>query len=215
MNKPHDNEPLQPSTSLPRLEVFLLDDDADFRQYLEDILKDEGLEVKTFAQPDDFFDCCQQKLPDIAFLDMKMGRFNGMQVLEQIRIRWPELCVVIITGYPSMDDMRATLKLQIFDYLTKPFSIEDLRSTLERAAHTLKRSLTIQEKLRDRLGRRIKVLRIDRKWALKDLASRSGLSISQLSSIERGIHLPSLEALLAISSAFDKKTSELLQEIDF
>lgn len=202
-------------TTPPRLEIFVLDDDADFRHYIEDLLTDEGQHVRTFAEPQQLLDACQQHLPDIVFLDMKMGRYNGMQVLEQMRQRWPTLCIIVVTGYPSMDDMRATMQLKIFDYLTKPFSLDELRSTLERAVRALKLDQSVQERLRDRLGGRIKVLRIERRWALKDLAARCGMSISQLSSIERGIHLPSLDALLAISNAFDKKPSELLAEIDF
>ncbi|MCS6885947.1 MAG: response regulator [Acidobacteriota bacterium] len=198
----------------PKLDVFVLDDDLDFRLYIEDLLADDGHRVVTFAEPQALLEACAQRLPDIVFLDMKMGNYSGTQVLEQIRLRWPDLCVVIVTGYPSMEDMRASLQHKIFDYLAKPFSLEELRSTLERAAIFLKLDNN-EEKLRERLGNRIKVLRIERRWALKDLAARCGLSISQLSSIERGIHLPSLEALLAISNALNKKPSEILLEIGF
>jgi transcriptional regulator with XRE-family HTH domain len=72
-----------------------------------------------------------------------------------------------------------------------------------------------QDRLRERLGHSIKMLRVERDWSLKDLATQTKLSVSQISAIERGTNLPSIESLLAISKAFDKKPSEILMGIDF
>jgi FixJ family two-component response regulator len=140
---------------------------------------------------------------------------TGEQILDQLRTRWPELCVIIITGYPDLDDMRAAFRLRSFDYLTKPFSLSQLREALERAVTTLGLGQSDLERLRERLGQRLKALRAERDWGLKELAAATGISVSQLSSIERGIHLPSLEGLITISRALHKKPSVLLSEIDF
>jgi transcriptional regulator with XRE-family HTH domain len=72
-----------------------------------------------------------------------------------------------------------------------------------------------QNRLRERLGHQIKMLRVERDWSLKDLAAATKLSISQISSIERGANLPSVESLLAICRAFDKRPSEVLAAIEF
>ena len=106
--------------------------------------------------------------------------------------------------------MRATFKLKVFDYLAKPFSIAQLRQALKNAIETFGLGRTLPDRLRERLGHKIKMLRVERDWSLKDLAAVARLSISQISSIERGANLPSIESLLAISKAFDKKPSELL-----
>ena len=58
-------------------------------------------------------------------------------------------------------------------------------------------------------------MRVERDWSLKDLASATKLSVSQISSIERGANLPSVESLLAICRAFDRKPSDVLASIDF
>ena len=146
---------------------------------------------------------------------MKMGEFSGSAVAEQLLQRWPGVCVIVVTGYPSLEDMRATFKLKVFDYMSKPFSISQLRQTLRNAAETFGLGRIAQERLRERLGHRIKMLRVERDWSLKDLAASARLSISQISSIERGANLPSMESLLAICRAFDKKPSEILASIDF
>ena len=95
--------------------IAVLDDDADFRNYLEDALKDEsGYAVSTYAHPEDLFAACEQELPGIVLLDMKMGEFRGDQVLEQLLTSYPALCVIIVTGYPSLEDMRATFQNEGF-----------------------------------------------------------------------------------------------------
>jgi DNA-binding NtrC family response regulator len=193
-----------------------LDDDLDFRNYMEDFLTDEGLyTVRTFAHPEDLFAHCEQNLPDIVLLDMKMGEFHGDKVLEQLQTRWPGLTVIIVTGYPSLEDMRATFKLNVFDYLSKPFSLAQLRQTLKNAVETKGLGKTPQDRLRERLGHRIKMLRVERDWSLKELAGATKLSVSQISAIERGAHLPSMESLLALSKAFDKRPSDILSSIEF
>ena len=126
----------QPIISAP-IEIAVLDDDVDFRTYIEDFLVDEGLyAVRTYGHPDDLFLGAEQRLPDIVLLDMQMGPFKGAQVAEQLLQRWPNLCIIIITGYPSLEDMRATFKMKVFDYLAKPFSLAQLRQTLRNAAET-------------------------------------------------------------------------------
>jgi len=199
-----------------QVEVYVLDDDQDFRNYMEDALKDEGsYAVHTFAHPEELNAACEQRVPDIVLLDMKMGEFKGEKVLEQLLAAYPHVCVIIITGYPSLEDMRATFKLKVFDYISKPFSLAQLRQTLRNAVEKFGLGRTLQDRLRERLGHRIKLLRVERDWSLKDLAASTKLSVSQISSIERGANMPSIESLLAICRAFDKMPSEVLSSIEF
>jgi len=198
------------------IDIAILDDDADFRNYLEDLLTDEKVySVRAFERPEALYAAAQQRLPDIVLLDMKMGEVRGDTVLEQLIARWPNLCVIIITGFPSFEDMRATFKMRVFDYLAKPFSLAQLRTVLKHAQETFGLGLPPHDRLRGRLGHRVKLLRAERDWSLKDLSALTKLSVSQISSIERGAHLPSIESLLAICKAFDKKPSEVLASIEF
>jgi DNA-binding XRE family transcriptional regulator len=103
----------------------------------------------------------------------------------------------------------------VFDYLAKPFSLSQLRQTLQNAIETFGFGRTAQDRLRERLGHAIKMLRVERDWSLKDLAGASRLSVSQISSIERGANLPSIESLLSICRAFDRKPSDVLASIEF
>jgi DNA-binding NtrC family response regulator len=197
-------------------QIVVLDDDLDFRNYLEDFLRDEGgYAVRAFSTFAQLMAGCEEQLPHIVLLDMKMGDVTGDKVLEQLLARWPGLCVIIITGYPSLEDMRATFKLKVFDYIAKPFSLAQLRQVLTNAVQAFGLGQAPQDRLRERLGHAVKMLRVARDWSLKDLASHTKLSVSQISAIERGANLPSIESLLAICGAFGKKPSELLASIDF
>lgn len=198
------------------VDIAVLDDDLDFLNYIEDLLRDEGTyTVRTFASADDLFISAENQVPDIVLLDMKMGAATGEEVLEDLLARWPEMCIIVITGYPSLESMRATFKLRVFDYLAKPFSLSQLRQTLQNAIEQFSLGRTPQDRLRERLGHRIKLLRVERDWSLKDLAATTKLSVSQISSIERGANLPSIESFLAICRAFGRKPSEILASIEF
>lgn len=190
-----------PAIGAPPLNIVTLDDDADFREYLQGVLESEGHEVRAVATPDALFAACEAELPDIILLDIKMGQHSGEQVLEEIRRRWTRQCVIVVTGYPSMDSMRQTFKQDVFDYIAKPFRIEDLRRAIGQAADAFGLGQRPQDRLRAELGRQIRLARTERGWTLRELSNASSVSVSQLSSIERGTHLPSIESLVAIATA--------------
>jgi DNA-binding NtrC family response regulator len=212
---PHQHGPSGADAPTPPLSVLALDDDADFREYVKGVLEGEGHEVRTAATPEEFFALAEGKLPDVALLDMKMGRESGEAVLEEIRRRWAKLCVIVVTGYPSLDSMRQTFKRDVFDYLAKPFSLDDLRKTLAQAARAFGLGLRPQDRLRQELGHQIRMARTEKSWTLKDLSEASGVSVSQLSSIERGSHLPSIESLLSIAAALERRPSDWLGSAGF
>lgn len=199
----------------PALSIIALDDDEDFRQFIALQLEADGHAVRTCATPEQLLQSIEDRTPDVVLLDMQMGRATGDQVLGQLRKRWPRLCVIVVTGYPSLDSMRQTFKQDAFDYLAKPFGIGELRRVLAQAAVAFNLGQRPQDRLRAELGRQVRLARTQRDWTLKDLSDAAGVSISQISSIERGAHLPSLESLLAIAGALDAKPSRWLLDAGF
>lgn len=198
-----------------RLRVVSLDDDADFREYLRGVLEGEGHEVRQAKSPDELYALIEEEIPDVLLLDMKMGKHTGEEVLATIRERWEKMCVIVVTGYPSLETMRNTFKQDVHDYLAKPFSLEELRTTLAQAAEAYGLGKRPQDRMRAELGRRIRLARTERGWTLRELSEASGISVSQLSSVERGAHLPSLESLLGIATALDAAPSGWLREAGF
>src|SRR5690606_36534187 len=172
-------EPTDTTGDTPPLNVVTLDGDADFREYLAGVLDAEGHEVRPVDSPDALFAACEAELPDMVLLDIKMGQHSGEAVLEEIRRRWPRLCVVVVTGYPSLDSMRQTFKQDVFDYLTKPFRVEDLRRVIAQAAEAFGLGQRPQDRLRSELGRQIRLARTERGWTLRELSNASNVSVSQ------------------------------------
>ncbi|MCW5964565.1 MAG: response regulator [Bryobacterales bacterium] len=199
-----------------RVDLAVLDDDPDFLQYMEDVLTDEGhYTVRCFTTPRAMCESFERRLPSILLLDMKMGEHQGDTVLQEVQSRWPQVCVIVVTGYPSLEDMRAKFQQKVFDYLAKPFSIDELRQALDKAIVTFGLGRSQQDLLRERLGPRIRMLRTERNWSLKEFAAATNISVSQLSSIERGAHLPSMESFLAICQALSQKPSDVFATIAF
>lgn len=207
--------PGTPPAEMPPLSILALDDDPDFREYLRSVLAGDGHDIRTAATPDEMFRMNEERLPDVLLLDIKMGRHSGEEVLEELRRRWARLCVIVVTGYPSLETMRRTFKRDVFDYLAKPFSIDDLRAVLRQAAVAFNLGGRPQDRLRQELGRQVRMARTEKGWTLKELSESSGVSISQLSSIERGAHLPSLESLLAVASALECTPSAWMRGAGF
>lgn len=206
-----DHTTTDPASAKVPLSIVAMDDDEDFRLFLRSMLEPEGHEVRTPTSPAAMYQTCEEQLPDVVLLDMKMGRHSGEEVLDELRKRWPKLCVIVVTGHPSMDSMRQTFKQHVFDYLAKPFSLVELQRVLAQATTSLGLGRSPQDRLRRELGRQIRLARTEKTWTLKDLSESSGVSVSQLSSIERGAHLPSLESLLTIAEALGVRPSEWLQ----
>ena len=206
---------LRHDPSVTPLSIVALDDDRDFREYISGLLTGDGHEVRTASDASEFLACCAERLPDLVLLDMDMGPDRGEDVLATIRERWPRLCVVVVTGQPSLESMRSTFRNEAFDYLTKPFSIVELRATLVAAAARFGLGQRPQDRLRQELGRHIRIARTERGWTLKDLSESSGVSVSQLSSVERGAHLPSLESLLHIAQSLGHDPSAWLESCGF
>ncbi len=197
------------------LAIAALDDDADFREYLRSVLEGEGHDVRVLATPDELYRNCERALPDVVLLDIKMGEHRGEDVLGEIRRRWPRLCVIVVTGFPSLDSMRRTFKQDVFDYLAKPFSLDELRRALEQAAAAFDLGRRPQDRLKQELGRQIRLARVEKGWTLKDLSDASGVSVSQLSSIERGAALPSVESLVFVAQALGHPPSKWLEASGF
>ncbi len=120
------------------VDVAVLDDDGDFRTYIEDLLRDEGFySVERSLIRKSYLHRPRFGVPDIVLLDMKMGGATGEEVIERLLSRWPDLCIIIVTGYPSLESMRTTFKLRVFDYLAKPFSLSQLRQVLQNAVRAV------------------------------------------------------------------------------
>jgi len=194
------------------IKILVVDDDKDYNLYLTKFLSNEGYLTKGIPKPMDTLPTLEQEKYQIVILDLKMPQINGTELLKEIKSKYPNICVIILTGYPSFKTAVETMKLDAFDYLKKPFDLNDLRRALNNAQKTYCLIGSSKDKLKRSVGKKLKFLRKSKRITQKQLANRTSLSPSLLSQIENGQIATSLATLDKLSSALNVKISYFLDE---
>ncbi len=191
------------------IKVLVVDDDAAIRGLLETVLARDGYAVTALSDPLEAEAAVRDGGYHLALLDIMMPRQDGIETLRRIRKADRDLAVVMVTGYPSVDTAVESMKLDALDYLRKPFTVDELRAVVTGALRKKGLVRSPEEQLHRALGETIRGLRKDRGLTLKELARRTGLSVSLLSQIERAESSPSLSSLYRVALALDVKMTAL------
>ncbi len=116
------------------MRILVVDDDAVFRDELAEILRDDGHTVEAQPSVVKALDFLEHDEVDVVLSDLKMPRQGGLELLREVRRRWPRTLVVMVTGFATVETALEAMKLGAFDYLRKPFRIEQVRETLHLVA---------------------------------------------------------------------------------
>jgi DNA-binding NtrC family response regulator len=196
-----------------KLRVLVIDDDQDVCDYLEDFLGREGYRVSTLVKPIDALPEIKEGRYQIVLLDIRMPGLDGVQLLRQIRAIDSDICVIIMTAYPSVDSAIDTMKADAFDYLRKPFDNDQLRAVIKRAVREKGLMVDAEERVSTQLGAKIRTLRKERDLTLKQLANKTALSVSLISQIELGKSAASVSTLRKLAAALGVTMSYLFEGI--
>lgn len=116
--------------------IMVVDDEAIIREGMKRILDGSGFVVETYASGYLALEKLQESTFDLLITDLKMPGMGGMEVLKSIGVLQPEMPVIIITGYSSVDTAVEAMKNGAVDYVAKPFTPDDIitkvRSALEK-----------------------------------------------------------------------------------
>jgi PAS domain S-box-containing protein len=113
--------------------VLLIDDEKDIRDVLTISLQDAGYEVVSVANGNEGLLRCEEVAPQIVITDIRMPGIDGIQVLEAIKKKYPDIEVIVATAFGEMDLAIRALQLDASDFITKPISDEALFLALKRA----------------------------------------------------------------------------------
>jgi DNA-binding NtrC family response regulator len=116
---------------------MILDDEEVVGKRLGPALDKMGCQTETFVEPAQALKRLEDNEFDVVVTDIRMDQTDGIQVLEQVKARWPRTKVVVISGYATLEVAREALAKGAFDLLAKPFKPEDLRQVVARAAQSL------------------------------------------------------------------------------
>ncbi|OYU19904.1 MAG: sigma-54-dependent Fis family transcriptional regulator [Rhodobacteraceae bacterium PARR1] len=118
--------------------ILIVDDERDIRELIADILKDEGYQVRLAGNSDDCMAEINAEPPALMILDiwLKDSRMDGIDILKSVKRDNPDVPVVIISGHGNIEIAVAAIKQGAYDFIEKPFNIDQLMVVVSRAMET-------------------------------------------------------------------------------
>ena len=113
--------------------VWIVDDDRSIRWVMEKALARAGLEVTSFENANDLLEKLDKTLPDTIISDIRMPGIDGLQLLKKIHTSNPSLPIIITTAHSDLDSAVAAYQGGAFEYLPKPFDLDELVAVTQRA----------------------------------------------------------------------------------
>jgi len=118
--------------------ILVVDDESRIRESLSAILRDEGYEVSFAVDGFTALKKVEEDPPDLIFLDIVMPGIDGLETLQKLKDRFPEIYVIIISAYGTIETAVKALKYGAFDFIEKPLSLEKIVLTVKHAFDFLK-----------------------------------------------------------------------------
>jgi DNA-binding NtrC family response regulator len=113
--------------------ILVAEDDRELRAFLEEVLRDAGYDCVAFATADAALRFLDREVVDLVVTDLIMPGMRGHELLRALRSRSPELHVIVITAFGSIDSAIELVRAGAFEYLTKPFATDEFLLAVERA----------------------------------------------------------------------------------
>ncbi|MCK5092905.1 MAG: nitrogen regulation protein NR(I) [Gammaproteobacteria bacterium] len=124
--------------------VWVIDDDRSIRWVLEKALSGAGMDVSCFEDSSTILDRLSGEQPDVIISDIRMPGMDGIELLEKINYEYPEIPVIIITAHSDLDSALSAYQGGAFEYLPKPFDIDEAVVLVQRAFKQRNKSLQKQ-----------------------------------------------------------------------
>ncbi|MBM4127231.1 MAG: sigma-54-dependent Fis family transcriptional regulator [Nitrospira sp.] len=122
--------------------ILVVDDEPSLRDVLSIMLKRTGYEVISVAGGEEAVELLQKEIFDLVITDLRMPKVGGMDVLKAVKSASPETVVLVITAFASADSAVEAMKQGAYDYLTKPFQVDEVQLIIRNALE--KRRLTTE-----------------------------------------------------------------------
>lgn len=113
--------------------IWVVDDDRSIRWVLEKALARAGLPCESFACASDALNALETRAPQVLVSDIRMPGVSGLELLREVKARHPDVPVIVMTAYSDLDSAVASFQGGAFDYLAKPFDVDDALALIRRA----------------------------------------------------------------------------------
>lgn len=135
--------------------ILIIDDEKNYLLVLQTLLEDEGYTITALSDPETALAFLHESEVDAVVTDMKMPKISGQEVLQHIKKFWPHLPVLIMTAFGSIESAVEVMKYGAFDYITKPFSNDELLLSINNAvelSYAHQQYFLLQKEMKDRYG---------------------------------------------------------------
>lgn len=112
--------------------ILVVDDELLLRDVLYDYLTRQGYEVVLAADAEKAIDLVEKTNPQIALIDIKLPKTSGIELTRVLKNMNSELCIIIMTGYPSLDTAVNAMNNGASEYIIKPFRLDELNRTIKK-----------------------------------------------------------------------------------
>ena len=113
--------------------LMIVDDERSVRELIARYTQTQGHESVTYSTGRSAIDAFDQSQPDLLLVDLRIGDMDGLEVIKACKEKRPGLPVIMITGHGSVETAVEAMRLGAYDYLTKPFELDDLGRTIQAA----------------------------------------------------------------------------------
>jgi two-component system response regulator HydG len=144
-----------PITKAVPLSLLVVDDEVVTRSLCAEVAAQAGLEVRSSETTEQALEILEQYPVDILVTDLKVPQLGGIDLLKRVRATYPQVAVMVLTQYGTIETAVEATRLGALDYVTKPFHVEDFRTKIERVVHSIERdqeNRVLREELRTRPG---------------------------------------------------------------
>ncbi|MGB2635179.1 MAG: sigma-54 dependent transcriptional regulator [Candidatus Acidiferrum sp.] len=148
-------EGLHLATVNPPLNLLVVDDDEHIREVCRTVAVETGMKVLDVSTAEEALELLELSSVDILLTDLRLPGTSGLELLKRCAVTHPDVAVVMLTQYGTIDSAVQATRMGAADYVTKPFRVEELRARLEQVAHAvdLKReNRLLREQVRTRPG---------------------------------------------------------------
>jgi DNA-binding NtrC family response regulator len=200
-------------TEKQRLNVLVVDPDEGTVIELKDFLAEQGYQVQVSADPQSVVEEVKNGKFQMLILDVSPPSDPSLELLARIRAADSDLCVITTTAMPTVDVAVRSLKRAAFDYIQKPIEFEELRHVIDAAIREKGLLVDVETRLNQIVGGRLREKRSGAGLTLKQLANRTGLSVSLISQIELGKSAASMSTLYKLSTALQMRMTYFFETV--
>ena len=199
--------------SKQQLNVLVVDRDEGSNVQIKDYLTREGYQAEVVTDSAQVVEEIKRGRFQLVILDVSPPEGRGVELLERIRSADSDICVIAMTEMPTVETAVRTLKNQAFDYLQKPLELEELHAVVQAAIREKGLLVDLETRLNQVVGKRLREKRTAEQLTLKQLANRTGLSVSLISQIELGKSAASMSTLHKLTTALQVRMTYFFETL--